>query len=180
MLRADKEKIVNELKEKLVKSKSLFLADFTGLKVDEMNQLRRSLEENEVEIKVAKNSLLKLAAKQAGIESVGGYLKGPTAVVFGHDRPTTTAKLLYDSIKKIEKPKMKMLLVEGKIYPSEEIKRLALIPSREVLLAQIAGSLNAPLANLALTLEGPIREFIMILEGIALTYAKTKVTHSYT
>ncbi len=167
MLRVNKKKIVDELKEKLSKSRNLFLTDFTGLKVDEMNQLRRSFRENKLEVRVAKNSLLKLAAKQAGIENVADYLKGPTAVVFGYDKPTITAKLLYDSIKKLEKPKVKMLLVEGKIYPSSEIKKLALIPSKEVLLAQIAGSLDAPLANLIGTLEAVMGEFILTLEGMA-------------
>jgi large subunit ribosomal protein L10 len=172
MLRVDKEKTVSELKEKLVKSKSLFLTDFTGLKVSEMSQLRRSFRENKAEFRVAKNSLFRLAAKQAGVDEILSYLDGPTGIIFGYDNPTILAKLLHDSIKKIEKPKIKMFLVEGKLYPGQEIKKLALIPPREVLLAQIIGNINSPIANLIGILDGIIREFVVTVDGIARAKAK--------
>jgi large subunit ribosomal protein L10 len=166
MLRSDKEKVVGELKEKLSKSQSLFLTDFTGLKVEEINQLRRDFKENKVELKVTKNTLLRLAAKEAGVEGTWDYLNGPTGVVFGYDDPVIAAKLLYNSIKKIEKPKIKVFLIEGQLHSSEEIKKLASIPPREILLAQIISGLDAPLTSLIGTLEGVIREFLGTLDGI--------------
>jgi len=167
MLRADKEKIVAELKDKLDKSRSLFLTDFTGLKAGEINQLRRDFKENQIELKVAKNTLFKLAAKQAGMDKILDYLDGPTGIVFGYGEPIAPAKLLYDSIKKTEKPKIKAFLVDNQMYSSNEIKKLASIPPREVLLAGIAGNLNAPMASLIWTLEGIIREFVATLDGMA-------------
>jgi len=172
MLRVDKEKTVNELKEKLGKSKSLFLADFTGLKVSEISQLRRNFRENKAEFRVAKNTLFRLAAKQAGIDTILNYLDGPVGIVFGYDDPTVLAKLLHESIKKIEKPKIKIFLIEGKLYSGTEIRKLALIPPRDLLLAQIIANMNAPIANLIATLDGTIREFVATVDGIANAKAK--------
>ncbi len=174
MLRPEKEKVVNQLKEKLAQAKSLFLTDFTGLNVEETTELRRNFREKRVEYKVAKNSLIEMAIQKTNFEGVSEYLEGPTGLVFGYDEPTVPAKVLHDFQRKIEKPKIKVFWMEGKLFGEEELKRLARLPSREALLGQILVSLNSPMSNLVGTLHGVLRNFMGTLD--ALQEAKSKAS----
>jgi len=166
MLRPEKEKVVSQLKDKLAQAKSLFLTDFTGLNVEEMTQLRRNFTEKKVEYKVAKNSLIRLAVQQTGLEGISDHLEGPTGVVFAYDDPAVPAKVLYDFQKKIEKPKVKVFWMEGKLFGEKELERLARLPSREILFGQILMGLNSPIANLVGTLQGVLINFIGLVDAL--------------
>jgi large subunit ribosomal protein L10 len=174
MLRPEKEKVVSQLKDKLAQAKSLFLTDFTGLAVGEMTELRRNFRKKNVEYNIAKNSLIRLAIQKTNFEGVSEYLEGPTGLVFGYDDLTVPAKVLYDFQKKIEKPKIKVFWMEGKLFGEEELKRLARLPSREGLFGQILLTLNSPMSNLVGTLQGMLRNFIGLID--ALQKAKSKAS----
>jgi len=167
MAKQEKEKIIEELKKKFEKSKIFFLTDFTGLKVREITQLRKSFREKGVEYKVVKNTLIRLAAENKAYSPITNYLEGPTGIVFGYDEPTLPAKILYDFQRKTEKPKTRVFWMEGKIYEGGKLKELATMPSKEQLLAALMGSLNSPLANFVGTLSGVLRNFIGTLEAVA-------------
>ena len=173
MLKVEKEKTVNELKEKLSLSKSLFLTDFRGLNVEEMTKLRRKLKEAGSEYKVTKNTLIRMAAKQSGFEGVLDYLEGSTGLVFSYEDPISPAKVLYDVHKRVEKPKIKVIWIEGRLLDENHLKRLAGLPSREVILAQIIFGLNSPMANFVGTLQGVLRNFVGILDAIKEEKLKT-------
>jgi large subunit ribosomal protein L10 len=166
MLRPEKEKVVNQLKDKLDRTQSLFLTDFTGLNVEETTELRRSFRENKVDYKVAKNSLIRLAIQKTDFEGVSQYLEGPTGLVFGYENLTVPAKILYDFQKKIEKPKVKVFWMEGKLFGEEELKRLAQLPSREALFGQVVMILNSPMYNLVCILQGLLRNFIGLIDAL--------------
>jgi large subunit ribosomal protein L10 len=174
MLRPEKEKMVSQLKDKLAQAKSLFLTDFTGLNVEEMTELRKNFRGKKVEYRVAKNSLIRLAVQQTGFEGICDHLEGPTGLVFGYDDSTLPAKVLYDFKKKIEKPKIKVFWLEGKLFGEEELERLARLPSREILFGQILMSINSPIANLIGTLQGVLRNLIGLID--ALQKAKSKIS----
>jgi large subunit ribosomal protein L10 len=161
MAKQEKEKIIEELKKKFEKSKIFFLTDFTGLKVREITQLRKSFREKGV-----KNTLIRLAANNNAYSPITNYLEGPTGIVFGYDEPTLPAKILYDFQRKTEKPKTKVFWMEGKIYEGGKLKELATVSSKEELLAALMGSLNSPLANFVGTLSGVLRNFIGTLEAV--------------
>lgn len=167
MSKQEKEKIIEELKEKFEKSKSFFLTDFIGLKVGEITRLRKSLKEKGVEYKVVKNTLIRLAAENKAYSPIINYLEGPTGIVFGYDDPILPAKILYDFQKKTDKPKTKVFWMEGKIYESGKLKELACMPSKDQLLANLVGSLNSPLVNFVGTLSGVLINFIGTLEAVA-------------
>jgi len=167
MAKQEKEKIIEELKKKFEKSKIFFLTDFTGLKVREITQLRKSFREKGVEYKVVKNTLIRLAAENKAYSPITNYLEGPTGIVFGYDEPTLPAKILYDFQRKTEKPKTRVFWMEGKIYEGGKLKELATMPLKEQLLAALMGSLNSPLANFVGTLSGVLRNFIGTLEAVA-------------
>ncbi|MGB2697180.1 MAG: 50S ribosomal protein L10 [Candidatus Zixiibacteriota bacterium] len=166
MLRPQKEEVVDKLKEKLKQSKSLYITDFTGLNVDQINQLRRDFKKQGAEFVVTKNSLWKLAVRDLGLDPLLNYLEGPTGIVFGYEDPFVPAKILYDFNKKTDKPKTKAFWVEENLFQGEKLEELARLPSREGLLTQIVGSINSPITNLVCTLDGVLRNFIGTIEAI--------------
>jgi large subunit ribosomal protein L10 len=166
MLKVEKEKTVDELREKLSLTKSLFLTDFRGLNVDQMTDLRRNLKEKKAEYRITKNSLIRLAARESRFEGVLDYLKGPTGLVFSFEDPVSPAKVLYEIHKKVEKPKIKIIWMEGKLLDENHLKSLAALPSKDVILTQIVFGLNSPLANLVGTLQGVMRNFVGVLDAV--------------
>ena len=174
MLRADKEKKVCELAEKIQGSPSLFLTDFTGLNVEEISELRKNFREKQVKYQIAKNTLIRLAARKAEREEILNYLEGPTGLAFGGDDPSLPARILHDFVKKLEKPKVKAFLVEGKLFEGKDLKRFASLPSREILLAEIVAGVNSPIANLIFTLSGILGEFVGVIDALARARSELK------
>jgi large subunit ribosomal protein L10 len=166
MLKIEKEKTVGELKEKFSLAKGLFLTDFRGLNVGQMTDLRRNLKEIKAEFRIAKNTLIRLAAKESKFEGVLDYLKGSTGLVFCFEDPVGPAKVLYEIHKKVEKPKIKIIWMEGRLLEENQLRSLAALPSKDVILTQIVFGLNAPLANLVGTLQGVMRNFVGVLDAI--------------
>ncbi|MCK4225105.1 MAG: 50S ribosomal protein L10 [candidate division Zixibacteria bacterium] len=166
MLKVEKEKTVSKLKEKMSLTKSLFLTDFRGLNVEEMTKLRRELKKGGAEYKITKNTMIRMAAKQSGFEGILDYLKEPTGLVFSYEDPISPAKVLYEVHKRVEKPKIKVIWMEGRLLDENYLKRLAVLPPREVILAQIFSGLNSPVANFVGTLQGVLRNFVGTLDAI--------------
>ena len=166
MLKVEKEKTVSKLKEKMSLTKSLFLTDFRGLNVEEMTKLRRELKKEGAEYKITKNTMIRMAAKQSEFEGILDYLKEPTGLVFSYEDPISPAKVLYQVQKRIEKPKIKVIWMEGRLLDENYLKRLAVLPPREVILAQIFSGLNSPVANFVGTLQGVLRNFVGTLDAI--------------
>jgi large subunit ribosomal protein L10 len=166
MLKTDKEKTVSQLQERFALTKSLFLTDFRGLNVEEISKLRRDLKEKRAEYKVTKNTLIRRAAEQSGFEGILGSLKGPTGLVFSYEDPLAPAKALYELFRRLEKPKIKIIWMEGRVFDQSHLKTLAALPGREVLLAQVVAGLNSPLANLVGTLQGVLRELVCTIDAI--------------
>jgi large subunit ribosomal protein L10 len=166
MLKVEKEKTVNELKEKLSLTKSLYLTDFRGLNVEEMTELRRELKKGGAEYKITKNTMIRMAAKQSGFEGILDYLRGPTGLVFSYEDPLSAAKVLYEVHKRIEKPKIKIMWMEGRLFDENHLKGLATLPPKEVILAQIIFSLNSPMANFVRTLQGVLRNLVGVIDAI--------------
>ncbi|MCY6371569.1 50S ribosomal protein L10 [Clostridium ganghwense] len=142
-----KEAKVQEIKAKLEKAEAVVLANYQGLNVEEDTQLRKSLREAGVEYKVFKNTLVALAAKEAGIEGLEGYLEGPVSVAISYDDATAPARILNDFAKDHKELELKAGLVQGEIYDEAKIKELASIPPKEVLIAKLLGSFKAPVSN---------------------------------
>ncbi len=167
MLKAEKTKLIEELKQKLQNSRSVFLADFTGLNVEDMTRLRRNLREKDIQFKISKNSLARLAASQADKAAIVAYLEGPIGLAFISGDPTWAAKIFYESFKKIEKPKIRAFLIDNQIYTGEKLKEWATLPPKEEVLSELLATLNSPLANLVGILNAIIQNLLFTLEGVA-------------
>ncbi|WP_300384758.1 50S ribosomal protein L10 [Clostridium sp.] len=144
-----KEAKVAEIREKLQQAKSIVLADYQGLTVEEDTQLRKELREAGVEYKVYKNNLVVLAAKELGIEGLEEHLEGPVSIAFGYEDATAPARVLNNFAKDHNKIELKAGIVDGSLYNKVEIEKVATIPSKEVLIAKLLGSFKAPLSNFA-------------------------------
>ncbi len=164
MPKPDKIEAVAKLKQMMNDASSVFVTDYTGLNVAEITRLRKDLRENSVKYLVAKNTLMKIAAADAGLDKLNEFFQGQTGLAFGADDPSVAAKILYDSFKKIEKPVIKAFILEDEFYSGSEITRLAELPSKEVLYSMVVASVESPLTSLVGSLDGIFQELIATLE----------------
>ncbi len=158
---------VSKLKELFEGSDSLFVTDYHGLNVADMTVLRKDLRENNVKFLVAKNTLLMLGAKEAGVEGLDEFLIGPTAIAFTSDDPAVAAKILNDSFKKRELPRMKVFVVDKTQYSAEEIGKLADLPPKDQLLSRVVAAVEAPFSELVGSLDGFFRDLIGSVDALA-------------
>ena len=147
---------VKELSVKLDKAKAIYFTDYLGLDVVSVTKLRKNFVEKDVEFTVAKNTLIKLAAKEVGISGVDEFLEGPTAIAFGYEDPTDPARVIKEFLKDFDKPSVKGMILDGEIFASDQFDKIANLPSREQLLSQLVGMLNSPMSKLSSTLNGSV------------------------
>lgn len=158
---------VEEIKEKISRAQSVVLVDYRGLNVDQLTELRSEYRKAGVEYKVYKNTMMRFAFKDAGLEEFNEFLKGPSAIAFGYDDPVQVAKITSKFAKDNDKLEIKAGIVDGKIIDIDGVNSLANLPSREVLIAQVLGGLNSPIQGFANVLQGTIRGLATVLNAIA-------------
>lgn len=149
---AAKQQAVDEIAAKLKESATTVVADYRGLNVAQVTELRKQLREAGVEFQVLKNSLVSRAANSVELNELEAVLKGPTAVAFGADA-IAPAKILNDFAKKNDALKIKGGVVEGRVVDPSQIQALANLPSREGLLSMLLSVLQAPMRNVALAVK---------------------------
>lgn len=158
---------VEEIKEKISKSQSMVLVDYRGLNVEQLTELRSQYRKANVDYKVYKNTMMRLAFKDLGLEDFNEFLKGPSGVAFGYDDPVKAAKITSEFAKKNVKLGIKAGIVDGKVIDADGVNNLATLPSKEVLVAQVLYGLNAPIQGFANVLQGTIRSLAIVLNAIA-------------
>ncbi|WP_265458215.1 50S ribosomal protein L10 [Enterococcus sp. HY326] len=146
---AKKAQEVEEVTAKFEAAASVVFVDYRGLTVEEVTNLRKQLRDNNVEMKVIKNSILSRAAEKAGLDGLGDVFTGPTAVAFSNEDVVAPAKIMVDFAKDAKALEVKGGVVEGKVSSVEEITALAALPNREGLLSMLLSVLQAPVRNVA-------------------------------
>lgn len=169
MPRPEKVQVVTELSEKLSTTKSVVFADYRGLNVKEVTELRKKLRDAGVEYKVVKNTLARLAAQKAEVEGVNLYLTGPTAIALGLTDPVAPAKILSEFAKTHKNLEIKGGVLQGKVIDLDGVKSLANLPSREVLLAQLLAGMQAPVTGFVSVLSGTMRKLVYALDAVRRT-----------
>ena len=149
-------KEVKSLTEKLDKANAIYFTDYLGLDVVSITKLRKEFVSNDVEFTIAKNTLIKLAAKDVGIDGLDEFLSGPTAIALSYNDPTGPAKVIKSFLKDFDKPSVKGMILDGQIFQAEEFEKIANLPTREQLLSQLVGMLNSPMSKLSSTLGSPL------------------------
>ena len=168
MNRQQKEDVVKQLKDDFSDSQALFVVDYRGLSVTQMQGLRKELREKGGSLKVAKIRLMKrAAADQNSAELLIPYLKDQLALVFSKEEAPAVAKVLYDFSKDNEQLRLIAGTLDSELLTQEQITTIAQLPSREILLARVLGSLEAPTAQLILGLNAPMAELITVLQKMS-------------
>lgn len=141
--------VANELKS----AASVVVVDYLGLTVEEATSLRKQLRDSGVQMKVVKNTILRRAVVEAGIEGLESTFVGPTAIVFSENEAIAPAKVISEFAKKAEELEIKGGMIEGKVVTKEEVKALASLPDRDGLLSMLLSVLQAPVRNTALAIK---------------------------
>jgi large subunit ribosomal protein L10 len=166
MHRSEKERLVEELTERLKSTETLIVADYRGLTVSEIDELRGKLIEQGARFTVVKNTLTKRAAEAAGVEPLLALLDGPTAIAFiesGGD-PVAVAKAL-DDAGKTEVLVLRGGLLEGEQIGADDVKRLAKLPPADTLRAQLVGALAGSLTTVVGLFAAPMRDLVGVIDA---------------
>lgn len=150
----------------MIEAKSMVLADYSGLNVSSFQEVKNTLEKDEAEFTVAKNTLLSLAAKKAGYDIPPEALKGSTAILFAQGDPILPIKDLAKMEKEFEKPTPKIGFFGKELLSIERIKQLAQLPSKEELQAKVVGALGSPIYGLVGTLNANLRNLVFAIDQI--------------
>jgi large subunit ribosomal protein L10 len=154
---AQKTEIVSQISEALKSSSGVYLADFTGLTVEKVTDLRSQLRKKGVTMRVAKNTLVKRALADVGVEGLDSYLTGPTALILADaEDPMVPAKLVVEFLKKNEKAiAMKAIHIDGQAYGGDQVESLAKMPGKKELQAQVVSLAMGAGSGLIALFKGP-------------------------
>jgi large subunit ribosomal protein L10 len=165
MARPDKAAAVAELAEEFRSSSAVVLTEYRGLTVRQLTDLRRTLGEH-ASYAVVKNTLTKIAAKEAGVDGLDGGLGGPSAIAFVKGDPVEAAKGLRDFARTHPALVIKGGVLEGKPLSADDLRRLADLESREVLLAKLAGAMTASLSQAVALFAAPLSQTARLVEAL--------------
>lgn len=163
--REQKVATLEDLRDKFARSKGIVFAQYRGITVNDLQEMRKGLRKAHVDYKVAKKTLVRIAAKEKGYEIPGNLMEGPIGVAFGYDDEIVAAQKMQEFAKKFEKLKLVGGLMDGKLLDAATVKQLAGIPSKKVLLAQLLSAMQGPLRGFVGTLNGVISAFVRVTEA---------------
>lgn len=162
-----KQEIVAELEALLKKTNVAIVADLSGFTVAEITGFRRKLDKDKARCRIAKNTLISLAAEKGEFKQLAEIAKGPTALILGEEDPAAAAKTTVTFFKAVKKGTVRGAVFEGKLMSGDEVKALADLPSREVLLSQIMAGLDSGAREIAGCLAAVIRDIAILAEEVA-------------
>jgi large subunit ribosomal protein L10 len=167
MLRSDKERVVDELTERLKTTDTLIVADYRGLTVTQIDELRTELLKHGARFSVVKNTLTRRAAEAAGADVLLGLLEGPSAIAFleADGDPVAVAKALADAARTTRVLAVRGGLLEGSQLSPEDVANLAKLPAADVLRAQLVGALAGPLTTVVGLFTAPLRDLVGVLQA---------------
>ncbi len=168
MNRRQKEQVVETLREDVLKSQGMFLVDMHGMKVDQVQRLRKSLRHHGGKMKVAKNTLARLVIREVEwLTDFEPHLRSQMAFIFAADETPAVAKVIWDTAQESAQLKVVVGCFEEKIIDQDTIKFLATLPPRPVLLAQVCGVIKAPLVRTVMVLHQVLARVIGTLKSLS-------------
>lgn len=162
-----KKQAVAALSESLKAAHTGVIVNYKGITVAQDTKLRKELREAGDEYMVVKNTLLRLALKDAGIDGLDHVLEGTTALAISKEDYVSSAKILAKFAETSKKFELKAGFVDGGAIDADGVKELAALPSKEVLVAQVLGGLNAPITGFVTVLNGTMKGLVVALNAIA-------------
>ncbi len=160
---------VKVLREKVSKAKSIIFADFKGLAANNASDLRQQMHDQNAEVSVSKNTLLKIALNEEKVatDKLEEHLKGNTVAIFSYDDAIAPLKPLVEFAKKFELLKIKAAVINGIFADAAQVDTISKLPSREQLIAQVIGTMKSPLSGFVNVLSGSKRKFVYAIKAIA-------------
>ena len=165
--KAFKQEKVEAMKEKFAKAKVAVVTEYRGLTVEEITKLRRSLQKEEGDYMVTKNTLAKVASKGTQFEVLADSLKGPVAIAFGFKDEVAPAKVVTKFIKDTKKGEIIGAALDGKFLDANEAKKLASLPSKEELYAKMLGSINSPASGIVGAMNAVMSGLVRAMDQVA-------------
>jgi large subunit ribosomal protein L10 len=166
-MRLEKQNLTKEYVTRINASPFFLVVDYRGLKVEHMTELRKRLSKAGAEVHVVKNSIFRIAVKEAGIADLAGALIGQMAVVTGKKDISTAAKVVKTFTAEFDKPKLQFGYLNSQRLADKEIIALADLPSIEVLRGKLLGVLNAPATKLVALMNTPASQLVRVLQAKA-------------
>ena len=158
--------LVEQLKQNLDRATITVSTDFRGLRVKEIEEMRRHLRRANVEVKVVKNRLLRLAADETGTPELMQIVDGPTALALGYEDPIAAAKAITEYARSAPPTfAIRGAFMDGQAISPDDLRDLVSLPPRPVMLARLAGNIQAPLAAFVGLLDSPLRELASLLQS---------------
>jgi large subunit ribosomal protein L10 len=161
---SEKRRVVEDLTERMRGCDTMIVADYRGLTVGQVADVRTQLREAGATFHVAKNTLARIAANQAEKPNLVELLEGPSAIAFVAEDPAAAAKKLADIARQTRILTVRGALMEGRTLSADEVRQLAELPPREVLRAQVLGAVASPVQGAYNVLAAPLREFLVVLD----------------
>ncbi|MGH2678553.1 MAG: 50S ribosomal protein L10 [Actinomycetota bacterium] len=161
-----KEARVKEIAEQLSAAQAAVLAGYRGLTVHEAAELRGALTEVDTRFSIVKNSLTRLAVKQAGLEGLDELIDGPTAIAYVQGDPVAAAKRLVEQSRKFPVLEVRGGVAEGRILTAEDFRRFAELQPRDVMLAQLAGLAKGQIARTAWIMQALQSKFLLLMQAL--------------
>jgi len=165
MERAEKQKVVEGFKEKFAKASGVFVADYRGLTVDQVNNLRKAFRTAGVEYRVIKNTMFRRAVAGTALEGLTANMKGMTAVAIANKDAVTAAKAAMDFSKVNETFKIRAGFVEGQLLAADGVKTLSTLPSQAEIRATLLGLINTPAAKLMAQINAPAQNVVGVIQA---------------
>jgi large subunit ribosomal protein L10 len=163
-----KKEAVAELREKFGRAKGIFVADYSGLDVEAVNELRRNLRtegDGDYEYRVQKNTMMRRAAEGSDVESIVEYFVGPTALAISYGDPVGLARALVNYAKQHQAFELRGGLLEGRAIDPAEVETLATLPSLDQIRAKLVGLIQAPAGKMARVLCAPAGQLARVVEA---------------
>lgn len=168
MKRNEKEEIISEVQEMIQESSAIYLADYSGINVEDISDLRNQFRKEGAKYKVYKNTLFKRALDESGkFDKFSNHLVGMTGYIFAKENPVAPAKIIKKYFDDKQKLSLKACYIDGEYYDGSELKTLASLPSKNELIAGIMGSLNSGASGVVGTLNAVMRDLISVIEEVS-------------
>ena len=157
---------IEHYKSQFENAKVAVVADYKGLTVEEITELRRALQAQNADLTVTKNTLCKIAAKGTNYEAIADIMQGPTAIAFGFGDEVAAAKVLSKFIKENKKGEITGAVLDGKLLDAKDAQKLAAMPSKEELYAKMLGCINSPATGIAGCVNGVMSALVRALDQV--------------
>ena len=164
--KAFKSEKISQMKEKIEKAKVAIVTDYKGLSVEEITKLRRSIQKEDGDYMVTKNTLAKIAVKGTEYEVLADSLTGPVAIAFGFDDQVAPAKALAKFIKETKKGEILAAAMDGKLLSASEAKALATLPSKQEIYAKMLGCINSPASGIANSINAVMSSLTRVMAAV--------------